>query len=225
MPGQLASGVRMGVHHQVQPEGKDPQSRDIGRVSSSRCSACSRDELIRVHSFERCLTEPLALRPDDVLEGILIQFLKNLRPTLRNTLTYVPSAVIVDICGTPADWLSRAETIQTSLSNYISEQLLNSAEFTVWDRPWASNEEVRGGCCNDAPNRTELGRLRYYGEPPRDRVDKNPIKRIMEKGGGLFELDWRDRAKLLRQLVDWQCAFSSSIVTRWRLHQLRLCVQ
>lgn len=99
----------------------------------------------------------------------------------------------------------RAETIQGSLSNYISDQLLNTTEFTVWDRPWASNEEVRGGCCNDASNRTELGRLRYYGEPPQDRVEKNPIKRMVDQGGGLFELDWRERAKLLRQLVDWQC--------------------
>lgn len=105
--------------------------------------------------------------------------------------------------------LNRAENIQSSLSNYISDQLLNSAEFTVWDRPWAANEEVRGPCCNDADNRTELGRLRYYGEPPQDRVDKNPIKRMMEKGGGIFELDWRDRAKLLRQLVDWQCELRS----------------
>ena len=101
--------------------------------------------------------------------------------------------------------VSRAETIQGAISNYISDHLLNSTEFTVWDRPWASNEEVRGGCCNDAKNRTELGRLRYYGEPPEDRVEKNPIKRMVDQGGGLFELDWRERAKLLRQLVDWQC--------------------
>ena len=36
------------------------------------------------YSFERSLIEPVAVRPDDVLEGILIQFLKNLRPALRN---------------------------------------------------------------------------------------------------------------------------------------------
>lgn len=40
--------------------------------------------LIQCPSFERCLTEPVAIRPDDVLEGILIQFLRNLKPTLRN---------------------------------------------------------------------------------------------------------------------------------------------
>lgn len=35
-------------------------------------------------SFERCLSEPMAIRPDDILEGVLIQFLRNLKPGLRN---------------------------------------------------------------------------------------------------------------------------------------------
>lgn len=35
-------------------------------------------------SFERCLIEPVANRPDDVLEGILIRFLQNLKPGLRD---------------------------------------------------------------------------------------------------------------------------------------------
>jgi hypothetical protein len=35
-------------------------------------------------SFERCLVEPLANRPDDILEGILVRFLSNLKPGLRN---------------------------------------------------------------------------------------------------------------------------------------------
>jgi len=101
--------------------------------------------------------------------------------------------------------IKRAETIQNSLSNYINDQLLNSTEFTVWDRAWAANEEVRGGCCNSAEDRMELGRLRYFGEPLNERVAKNPIKKQIEKGGGIFEMDWRDRVKMLRQLVDWQC--------------------
>jgi hypothetical protein len=63
----------------------------------------------------------------------------------------------------------------------------------VWDRPWAPHEEARGSCCTDNPERAEMGRLR------------NPIKVIEEKGGGIFEMDWHERAKLLRQLVDWQC--------------------
>lgn len=37
-----------------------------------------------LRSFERCLMEPVANRPDDVLEGILIRFLSNLKPGLRN---------------------------------------------------------------------------------------------------------------------------------------------
>lgn len=76
----------MGFHHQIQSEGQDPQSRVFGRVRSplsgpwvTRCGSLLMDD-----SFERCLTEPVAVRPDDVLEGILIQFLKNLKPTLRN---------------------------------------------------------------------------------------------------------------------------------------------
>lgn len=35
-------------------------------------------------SFERSLYEPVANRPEDVLEGVLIAFLKNLKPGLRN---------------------------------------------------------------------------------------------------------------------------------------------
>lgn len=83
--------------------------------------------------------------------------------------------------------------------------LLNSSEFTVWDRPWPPNEEARGGCCNPSEERLELGRLRYLGEDPKDRVLRNPLKQMEARGGGLFELDWHERARLLRQLVDWQC--------------------
>jgi hypothetical protein len=158
-------------------------------------------------SFERSLIEPVAVRPDDVLEGILIQFLKNLRPALRN-LSYVTlssSPQYHPKMARQAELIKRAETIQNSLSNYINDQLLNSTEFTVWDRAWAANEEVRGGCCNSAEDRMELGRLRYFGEPLNERVAKNPIKKQVEKGGGIFEMDWRDRVKMLRQLVDWQC--------------------
>lgn len=97
--------------------------------------------------------------------------------------------------------------IQKNLSEYISAHLRDSPEFTVWDRPWAPNEEARGSCCNDSEDRTELGRLRYSGEPVAERVKKNPILQVESRGGGLFELDWKDRAKLLRQLVDWQCEF------------------
>jgi hypothetical protein len=75
----------------------------------------------------------------------------------------------------------------------------------VWDRPWAPHEEARGSCCTDNPERAEMGRLRYPGEPLGDRAARNPIKVIEEKGGGIFEMDWHERAKLLRQLVDWQC--------------------
>jgi len=108
-------------------------------------------------------------------------------------------------CGTPADLCGPSCTnIQSHLSNYISDAFLNSSEFTVWDRPWAPNEEVRAGCCNPSTDRHELGRLRYAGEPLAERAGRNPIKQIEQRGGGLFELDWRERAKLLRQLVDWQ---------------------
>lgn len=100
---------------------------------------------------------------------------------------------------------SSCTNIQAQLSNYIADQLHHSVEFTVWDRPWAPNEETRGSCCTDAPDRTELGRLRYSGEPVSVRLEKNPIAQMEARGGGLFELDWRERAKLLRQLVDWQC--------------------
>lgn len=82
----------------------------------------------------------------------------------------------------------------------------------MWDRPWPINEENRGPCCNDDPDRAELGRLRHQGEPAADRAQRNPLKKMEEKGGGLFELDWAERARLLRQLVDWQCQFPSRFV-------------
>jgi hypothetical protein len=82
--------------------------------------------------------------------------------------------------------------------------LLNSTEFTVWDRPWAPNEEARGPCCNESEDRTELGRLRYPGEPERERQKRNPMLKESVASEGVFGLDWRERAKLLRQLVDWQ---------------------
>lgn len=46
--------------------------------------------------------------------------------------------------------------------------------------------------------------MRPLGEDPKERVKRNPIKQMEEKGQGIFELDWQERAKLLRQLVDWQ---------------------
>ena len=56
--------------------------------------------------------------------------------------------------------------------------------------------------------------MRYAGEPDSERLGRNPMKRIMEQGGGIFELDWRERAKILRQLVDWQCRLSGIGVVR-----------
>ncbi|WOO76837.1 uncharacterized protein LOC62_01G000452 [Vanrija pseudolonga] len=152
-----------------------------------------RDKIRRLEcleDFERCLTEPVANRPDDVLEGVLVRFLANLKPGLRNL---------------------DCTNIQSHLSNYISDMLLNSSEFTVWDRPWPPNEEARGGCCNPSEERLELGRLRYLGEDPKDRVLRNPLKQMEARGGGLFELDWHERARLLRQLVDWQLTHSEVI--------------
>ncbi|KAL1413154.1 hypothetical protein Q8F55_000903 [Vanrija albida] len=152
-----------------------------------------RDKIRRLEcldDFERCLTEPVANRPDDVLEGVLVRFLANLKPGLRNL---------------------DCTNIQSHLSNYISDMLLNSSEFTVWDRPWPPNEEARGGCCNPSEERLELGRLRYPGEDPKERVLRNPLKQIEARGGGLFELDWHERARLLRQLVDWQLTHSDAI--------------
>jgi hypothetical protein len=35
-------------------------------------------------SFERCLVAPVAFRPDDVLEGVLVRFMSNLKPATRN---------------------------------------------------------------------------------------------------------------------------------------------
>ncbi|UOH80730.1 hypothetical protein LQV05_003387 [Cryptococcus neoformans] len=143
-------------------------------------------------SLELSLRQPVATRPDDLLESTLICFLSNLRPAVRNL---------------------NPENIQSYLSNYISDQLATTSEWTVWDRPWPINEENRGSCCTDDPDRAELGRLRYQGEPAADRVRRNPLKRMEEKGGGLFELDWAERARLLRQLVDWQLTHSEHIRT------------
>ncbi|KIR57050.1 hypothetical protein I315_00211 [Cryptococcus gattii Ru294] len=140
--------------------------------------------------LEYSLRQPVAIRPDDLLESTLICFLSNLRPALRNL---------------------NAENIQSYLSNYISDQLATTSEWTVWDRPWPINEENRGPCCNDDPDRAELGRLRHQGEPAADRAQRNPLKKMEEKGGGLFELDWAERARLLRQLVDWQLTHSEHI--------------
>ncbi|ORX37258.1 hypothetical protein BD324DRAFT_625436 [Kockovaella imperatae] len=143
-----------------------------------------------LEDLEQCLMEPVANRPDDILEGILIRFLSNLKPGIRNL---------------------DCTSIQHHLSAYISYALLNDRDFTVWDRPWAPNEQARGSCCNSSPERSELGRLRYEGEPLEEREKKNPIKQVEERGGGLFELSWSERAKLLRQLVDWQLAYSEPI--------------
>jgi hypothetical protein len=68
------------------------QKERIRGLESAEEYVPSPDRLVGVMrlicSFERSLIEPVAVRPDDVLEGILIQFLKNLRPALRN-LSYV----------------------------------------------------------------------------------------------------------------------------------------
>ncbi|CAK9784403.1 hypothetical protein CC85DRAFT_289190 [Cutaneotrichosporon oleaginosum] len=146
--------------------------------------------LLSLEEFERSLCEPVANRPDDVLEGVLIAFLKNLKPGLRNL---------------------DCTNIQSHLSNYISDMLLNSTEFTVWDRPWAPHEEARGDCCNKSADRMLLGRLRGPNEEKQARVKKNPIAQMEKKGGGIFELDWYERARLLRQLVDWQLSHSDVI--------------
>lgn len=84
----------------------------------------------------------------------------------------------------------------------------------MWDRPWAPNEEARGACCITASDRLELGRLRYPGEPASERLERNPMKKIMDRGGGVFELDWRERVKILRQLVDWQRALLRRVLRR-----------
>ncbi|WVR06507.1 hypothetical protein IAU60_003538 [Kwoniella sp. DSM 27419] len=143
--------------------------------------------------FERALQEPVAERPDDILESIMICFLGNLKPGGGRSLT------------------CRPENIQAQVSNYISDKLTNTSEWTVWDRGWPINEEDRGMCCIDDPYRTELGRLRYAGESMSTRGEKNPLKRIEKLGGGLFELDWKERVRILRQLVDWQLTHSEPI--------------
>nr|ODN85338.1 hypothetical protein L203_04947 [Cryptococcus depauperatus CBS 7841] len=156
-----------------------------------RFSLCSRiPGLETLEDLEKSLHEPVASRPDDVLESVLVCFLSNLKPGNRNL---------------------NAENIQHHLSSYITDQLISNSEWTVWDRPWPLNEENRASCCTNDPFRSELGRLRYYGEPTWDRAKKNPLKRMEEKGGGLFELDWRERVRLLRQLVDWQLTYSELI--------------
>lgn len=35
-------------------------------------------------SFEKALEEPIANQPDDILEGILVRFMSNLKPGTRN---------------------------------------------------------------------------------------------------------------------------------------------
>lgn len=95
--------------------------------------------------------------------------------------------------------------MQTHVSNYVTDQLLNSSEFTVWDRTWGTNEETRSACCNTSEERLELGRLRGPDEERNFRAKRNPLLQMEAKGGGLFEMDWHERARLLRQLVDWQC--------------------
>jgi hypothetical protein len=57
----------------------------------------------------------------------------------------------------------------------------------------------------DVMERHRLGRLDE--EALQDRDVRNPLKQIEVRGGGLFELEWYERARLLRQLVDWQCGF------------------
>ncbi|RSH88528.1 uncharacterized protein EHS24_001073 [Apiotrichum porosum] len=143
-----------------------------------------------LEDFERCLMEPVAQRPDDILEGVLVRFLQNLKPGLRNV---------------------NCTNIQGSLSNYISDMLETSPEFTVWDKPWLPNEDARGSCCTTEADRLMRGRLREPDEDRKERVRRNPLKQIEAQGGGLFELDWHDRAKLLRQLVDWQLTHAESI--------------
>ncbi|WVF68996.1 hypothetical protein IAT40_003770 [Kwoniella sp. CBS 6097] len=151
-----------------------------GRISRLEC----------MEDFERCLIEPVANRPDDILESILICFLGNLKSNPRSL---------------------NPENIQSLLSAYITDQLTNSTEWTVWDRGWPINEADRGSCCTSNPHRGELGRLRYPGEPLNERAAKNPIRQIEEKGGGIFELDWKERVKMLRQLVDWQLSHAENI--------------
>lgn len=89
--------------------------------------------------------------------------------------------------------------------------LETSHEFTVWDEPWLPNEESRGGCCTKDEDRQLRGRLRAPGEERKARLSKNPLKRMEETGQGVFELEWSERAKLLRQLVDWQLTHADAI--------------
>ncbi|KAK6907994.1 hypothetical protein I203_101995 [Kwoniella mangroviensis CBS 8507] len=150
-------------------------------------------KLESLQDFEGCLKAPVANRPDDIFESILICFLTNLKNLKYGNKNLTP------------------ENVQQQTSNHINDQLTNTSEWTVWDRGWPINEEDRGSCCTSDPHRSELGRLRYYGEPSNARASKNPISQVEQKGGGLFEIDWWERAKLLRQLVDWQLTHSESI--------------
>jgi len=84
----------------------------------------------------------------------------------------------------------------------------------VWDWATAPHDEAHASCCKpDAgPERLNAGRLwddgtangSANGAAPLARDKRNPIKQMEDKGGGMFELDWYERARLLRQLVDWQ---------------------
>ncbi|WWC70942.1 uncharacterized protein I206_104894 [Kwoniella pini CBS 10737] len=150
-------------------------------------------KLESIEDFERCLIEPVANRPDDILESILICFLANLKNLRSGSKSITP------------------ENVQSQLSNYIDIKLSQTSEWTVWDRGWPINEEDRGSCCTSDPFRSELGRLRYYGEPSNARAAKNPIRQVEERGGGIFELDWTEKVAILRQMVDWQLTHSESI--------------
>lgn len=89
---QLAGRLRVGIHHQVQADiaySKAGEHRGVCPPQTATqpdilpdCSNGS--EELTAYSFERCLTEPVANRPDDILEGVLIRFLHNLKPGLRS---------------------------------------------------------------------------------------------------------------------------------------------
>ena len=83
---QLAGCLRLGIHRQVQSAGKDPQARMSGRVRSPYSARCSCKVYVHADkdSFEAALVEPIANQPDDILEGILVRFMYNLKPGNRN---------------------------------------------------------------------------------------------------------------------------------------------
>jgi hypothetical protein len=90
--------------------------------------------------------------------------------------------------------------------------MLKTTEWTVWDAAWSPHDHKLSGCCFtdaergiDAFSAKLRGGLRAEGGLA-ERGHLNPLKQMEERGGGLFELDWQERATLLRQLVDWQCA-------------------